>query len=233
MAKTIERTVLLQPSRIALFGYAHVPWVAKRQTQIDPDTLPSLEQRFDQAETAANALGVSGYRRIGLDHFALPQDALLAALDDGSIRRTFQGYSAGGPRTILGLGSSSISTLPQGYAQNVAATGAWSSAIQSGLLPVHRGYALTADDRLRADVIETLMCHLAVDIGDIAQRHGLAASALDQEISACAAYAESGLVLFEGRRLIVPEQARPALRVLAAVFDAHFQLAEKRHAVAV
>lgn len=233
LASTIEQTVRLQPSRIALFGYAHVPWMAKRQTQIDPETLPSLEQRFDQAETAANALVNSGYRRIGLDHFALPQDALSTALDDGSIRRTFQGYSAGGPRTILGLGSSSISTLPQGYVQNVAETGAWSRDIQSGRLPVHRGYALTANDRLRADVIETLMCHMAVDIGDIAQRHGFAASALDEEIRACTAYTESGLAVLEGRRLTVPEQARPALRVLAAVFDAHFQLVEKRHAVAV
>lgn len=233
LAKTIDQTVRLQPSRIALFGYAHVPWMAKRQTQIDADTLPSLEQRFDQAGTAASALVDAGYRRIGLDHFALPQDALTAALDDGSIRRTFQGYSAGGSRTILGLGSSSISTLPQGYAQNVAETGAWSREMQSGRLPVHRGYALTADDRLRSDVIQTLMCHLAVDIGDITKRHGFAASALDEEIRRCAAYTESGLAVLEGRRLTVPEQARPALRLLAAVFDAHFLSVEKRHAVAV
>lgn len=233
LAKTIEQTIRLQPSRIALFGYAHVPWVAKRQKQIDPETLPTLEQRFDQAETAAEALITAGYRRIGLDHFTLQEDALSTALDDGSIRRTFQGYSAGGPRTILGLGNSSISTLPQGYMQNVTETGAWSRDIQSGRLPVHRGYALTAEDRLRADVIETLMCHLTVDIGDTAQRHGFAASALDEEIRACAAYTESGLAVLEGRRLMVPEQARPALRVLAAVFDAHFQLVEKRHAIAV
>lgn len=230
---TISKTLALRPDRIALFGYAHVPWTAKRQKQISEADLPGLESRFDQAEAAARALVEGGYQRIGLDHFALPQDGLTEALAHGRLRRTFQGYSADAPSTILGLGSSSISTLPQGYVQNYSETGAWSRAIGTGAFAVHRGYELTEEDRLRAHIIERIMCDMTVDIGGAAERFGFPADWLDQELAQCLDFVEDGLVEINTRALNVPDPARPALRLIASVFDAHFRIAGGRHAIAV
>ncbi len=230
---TIARTLELRPGRIALFGYAHVPWMAKRQTQIDAADLPGLEARYDQAEAAAAALVAGGYRRIGLDHFALPDDALSLALEDRCLRRTFQGYSAGDPPTILGLGSSSISTLPAGYAQNQAEVGAWRRAVEAGQLPAHRGYELTGEDRLRAHVIEAIMTNMQVDIAAATQRFGYPPGHLDAALEKCQPFLDQGLLKREGRCLWVNEAARPALRLIAAAFDSHFEMNTLRHAVAV
>ena len=184
---------------------------------------------FERTEALVDA----GYVRIGLDHFALPDDSMAHAYLRGTLQRTFQGYSAGDPRTILGLGSSSISTLPQGFVQNVAETGAWARDVIGGCLPIQRGYALTSEDRLRSDVIEALMCDLSVDLVRIANRHGCAPDRFDAELAACEVFAKAGLVDIENRRLHVRDAARPALRVIAAVFDAHAQSSELRHAIAV
>lgn len=233
LESTIARTLELRPGRIALFGYAHVPWMAKRQTQIDAADLPGLEARFEQAEAAAAALVAGGYRRIGLDHFALPEDALSRAVEEGRLRRTFQGYSAGDPPTILGLGSSSISTLPAGFAQNQAEVGAWRRAIESGELPVHRGYELTREDRLRGFVIEAIMTDMHVDIAIATERFGYPADHLDAALETCQPFLEQGMLLRQARHIRVREDARPALRLIAAAFDSHFEMNTLRHAVAV
>ena len=230
---TVARTLALRPDRIALFGYAHVPWAARRQTQIDAQTLPGLEARFDQAERAAGDLIAGGYRRIGLDHFALPADGLAKALDDQTLMRNFQGYVADTPSTIIGVGSSSISCVPEGYVQNLSETGAWSHAVESGHLPVKRGHVLDKMDRMRGEVISLIMCFMHVDLGQISQKHGFRESVLDEEMAVCRKYEADGLVAVNGRALQIPERGRPALRLIASCFDAHLDQEMSRHAIAV
>lgn len=233
LEETVARTLTLRPDRIALFGYAHVPWAARRQTQINEDALPGLEARFEQAERAAENLMAGGYRRVGLDHFALPEDGLAKALDDRTLMRNFQGYVADTPSTVIGVGSSSISCVPGGYVQNCTETGAWHRAVGSGHLPVQRGHSLSRMDRLRGEVINNLMCFMGADLGQISQMHGFPENVLDREITACRRYEADGLVVVNGRLLRIQERGRPALRLIASCFDAYLDPEKSRHALAV
>lgn len=232
---TVERAVDLGPSRIALFGYAHVPWMAKNQRMIPEESLPGAEERFEQAEHAATLLVAHGYERIGLDHFALPGDNLTKAVHRGTLRRNFQGYTDDQAEHLLGLGATSISQVPQGYAQNTAETGAWSRAVEAGQLPVHRGRALHGDDALRRAVIERLMCDMEVDLAAAAFAHGEAPGYFAGEVLALKPFVEDGLVHLDHGVVRVDERGRPALRAVAAVFDAYLAngAGGARHAVAV
>jgi oxygen-independent coproporphyrinogen III oxidase len=233
LKKTVAQTLTLRPDRIALFGYAHVPWAARRQTRIDEQALPGLAARVEQAERAAGDLIAGGYRRIGLDHFALPEDGLAKALDDRRLIRNFQGYVADTPSTVIGVGSSSISCTPQGYTQNCSETGAWRRAVEAGQLPVRRGHSLTRMDRLRREVINSIMCFMRADLGQISQKHGFQESVLDKEIIACRKYESDGLIAIDGRQLRIRERGRPALRLIASCFDAYLDPEKSRHALAV
>ncbi|GMG81388.1 oxygen-independent coproporphyrinogen III oxidase [Paralimibaculum aggregatum] len=236
ISETIRLTLGLAPSRIALFGYAHVPWMAKRQRMLPEQALPGAEERFAQATRAADMLVEGGYRRIGLDHFARPGDGLTRAAEEGRLVRNFQGYTDDPVETVIGMGATAISALPEGYHQNISETGAWARVVRGGRLPVARGVALTPEDRLRRAVILELMCAMEVDLGDLCAAHGRAPGALDAELAACLGFVEDGLARIEDRRLSVTERGRPALRVIAAAFDAHLAAAQAtgpRHAVAV
>lgn len=235
IARSVEKTLTLRPDRIALFGYAHVPWMAKNQRLIPEDSLPGVSERFDQAELAAEALVKAGYVRVGLDHFALPEDAMAKALMTGRLKRNFQGYTVDGAPTLIGLGATSISALPGAYIQNIAETGAWSRAIEAGRLPTGKVLALSEDDRVRRALIERLMCDLCVDVAEVAVRHGFAPEAFDAELARADAFVAEGLANCAGRVLGVTERGRPALRVVASVFDAYLkpEANARRHAAAV
>jgi len=219
VVSTLDSVLTLRPDRIALFGYAHVPWARPHQQLLDETALPDAAARLDQSEAAAERLLRAGYVAIGLDHFALPSDGLAIGAATGTLRRNFQGYTTDPHPTLLGLGASSIGRLPQGYVQNVSSEVAWRAAISEGRLPVARGVALTADDRLRADVIERLMCDFSVDLAEIADRNGVAVSAFAAEMRRLQALAADGLLVLEGDRLTVTETGRPFVRLAARVFD--------------
>jgi len=233
VAATVERAVDLGPSRIAIFGYAHVPWMAKNQRMLPEDALPDAAARFAQAEAAARLLVAHGYERIGLDHFALPSDPMAHAAREGRLRRNFQGYTDDASAHLLGLGATSIGQTPDGYVQNIAETGAWARAVEAGHLPVHRGLALKGDDRLRAAVIERLMCDMEVDVAAAAFAHGEGPGYFAGEMAALRPFVEDGLVELHQGRVRVAERGRPALRAVAAVFDAYLDSGAGRHAVAV
>ncbi len=230
---SVERAVDLGPSRIALFGYAHVPWMAKNQRMLPEEALPDAAERFAQAEAAAQLLVRHGYERIGLDHFALPSDPMTHAAHEGRLRRNFQGYTDDRSEHLLGLGATSISLTPAGYVQNLAETGAWARAVEAGHLPAHRGVALKGDDRLRAAVIERLMCDMEVDVTATAFAHGEGPGYFAHELTALHPFVEDGLVEVHHGRVRVSEHGRPALRAVAAVFDAYLDSGAGRHAVAV
>lgn len=221
--ETVRASLDLQPDRIALFGYAHVPWMKPHQARIDTAALPDMAARFAQEAAAAQVLIDAGYRRVGLDHFARPQDALAQQAAAGRLNRNFQGYTTEAGDVLLGFGPSAISTLPQGYAQNIPAVAPWRAAVEAGHLPVARMRAVTAEDRLRRAVIEQLMCHLQVNLADLAIRHGMTPTIFDADLPRLALLEEHGVVTRQGYRLQIAESGRPLVRQVCAAFDSYLQ----------
>lgn len=230
---TIEACGPMRPDRIALFGYAHVPWMAKNQRMIPEEALPDAAARADQVDRAAQALAQAGYETIGLDHFALPDDSLSQAARAGRLRRNFQGYTTDAAQCLLGLGATSIGRTPHGYVQNIAETGAWAHAVRQGRLPVAKGLSLSNDDRLRAEVIERIMCDGAVDPVDIGAKHGMGSDWCEDELARLQVLARDGLVSRRGTTISLTTEGLKLRRVVASVFDAYLGASEARHSVAV
>ncbi|MBX3485460.1 oxygen-independent coproporphyrinogen III oxidase [Phenylobacterium sp.] len=230
---TVEAVLRLAPERIALFGYAHVPWMKAHQQLIDEQALPSPAARLDQAEAAAERLVAEGYVRIGLDHFARADDEMAAALAAGRLHRNFQGYTTDAASTLLGLGASAIGRLPQGYVQNVTQELGWRVAVHTDQLPVARGVALTADDRFRGEIIERLMCDLAVDLADVCVRHDRDPRELSEAMGRLAPFVADGLVAIDGGHVEVLGPGRLVVRSICACFDAYFAPDATRHSRAL
>jgi oxygen-independent coproporphyrinogen-3 oxidase len=233
---SVEAALTLAPDRLALFGYAHVPHMKRHQQLIPEAALPDGPARFAQAEAAAARLVAAGYRRIGLDHFARPDDSLTRAQEEGRLHRNFQGYTTDAAPALLGLGASAIGRLPQGFVQNVIGVPGYRRAILAGRLPVVRGVAVSDDDRRRARLIERLMCDLSVDLDAFLEGHetaGRGAEVFAGELAALAPLAADGLVEVEGACLRVSEAGRPFLRLVAAAFDAYLIQGGARHSQAV
>ncbi|MEM6491493.1 MAG: oxygen-independent coproporphyrinogen III oxidase [Pseudomonadota bacterium] len=233
LRRTIDLCVEMRPDRIALFGYAHVPWFAKKQRLIAEADLPGAAERLDQAQTAANALVDAGYLRIGLDHFALPEDELAEAEAQGTLRRNFQGYTTDAAETLLGFGASSIGRTPFGYFQNLTETGAWARSVEAGEPPIGRGRAFAGEDRLRSWVIEQLMCFGSVDLTLAGRRFGAKPDWWADAELALADMRRDGLLTRNAARIALTDAGKPYARVVASAFDAYLAPSPARHAVAV
>ena len=232
--ETLNAILTLAPERIALFGYAHVPWMKTHQALIDEATLPSGLDRLDQSETAAAQLRGAGYVRIGLDHFAHAQDQMAEALKTGTLRRNFQGYTTDQATTLLGVGASSIGRLPQGFVQNATPELAWRQAVEAGRLPVARGVEVSHEDRLVGEVIERLMCDLEVDLEAVRDRHGAPSEAFDAALTKLEPFFADGLAtLSEAGVLRVIGDGRLLVRSIAAAFDRYLEANQPRHAKAI
>jgi oxygen-independent coproporphyrinogen-3 oxidase len=233
LCRTVEQCVAMKPDRIALFGYAHVPWVAKNQRMIDVAILPKAGERAEQARLAAATLVASGYVQIGIDHFALPDDSLAIAAAEGRLHRNFQGYTSDAARTLIGIGSTAIGRTPEGYVQNASETGAWSRAVAAGKLPVARGHALEGQDCLRAHVIERIMCDGSVDLASAGRAFGFADDWYAEEIPELLQMQKDRLLTYvDGKVLLAPDGV-PLARVVAAVFDTYLRHTAVRHSIAV
>jgi oxygen-independent coproporphyrinogen-3 oxidase len=229
VARSAELATSLDPQRLALFGYAHVPWFKTHQRLIKDETLPGLSERLAQAQVAAETLCGLGYQAVGLDHFAKPDHALAVAAREHRLHRNFQGYTTDDADALIGLGASAIGKLPQGFVQNAPDLAGYARAVAGGTFATMKGLALSEDDRLRAAAIERLMCDLEVDFDRLeGGPHYFAA-----ELKTFRSLAAEGIVTVEGRRVIVTPEARPFVRIAASVFDAYLGSGEKRHSVAV
>jgi len=226
---TIEQVLTLSPERLAIFGYAHVPWMKPHQKLIDPADLPGDAERLEQSEAAAARLLAAGYVRIGLDHFARPDDPLAQASRSGRLRRNFQGYTTDQAPTLLGFGASGIGALPDGYVQNQSDEVGWRRLVGSGRLATARGVRVTAEDRLRGRIIERLMCDLRVDLDTAAGRE----LDLGDERTALEAFAADGIVEIHGGVVAVTELGRPFVRSVCAVFDPTSGAVAQRYSRAV
>ncbi len=228
VARSAEHAVSLSPQRLALFGYAHVPWFKTHQKLIDEVMLPGPLQRLDQAQVAADTLAAHGFAAIGLDHFARSDDSLAEAARAGRLHRNFQGYTSDEAGALIGIGASAIGRLPQGFVQNTVDIAGYSRAVEARKFATVKGVALYADDRLRAHIIERLMCDLAIDLDEIAAGRDFSA-----EINALRPLNDTGVVKIDGRRIAVTERGRPFLRLVAAAFDAYLPTNRTRHSIAV
>lgn len=231
---TIGQVIELGPDRVALFGYAHVPWLKKHQKMIRDADLPDGMARFHQAALAADAMRAAGYQPVGIDHFAKPDDTLAQAVRAGTLHRNFQGYTTDTCRTLIGLGASSIGSFADGYVQNIVPTAQYAQAVERGDLAGAKGYRLTSDDRIRAWMIGRLMCDFAVDFGALEARFGASTAApYIREARLLAAHDEDGLSGIEGTRFVVPIEARPFTRIVASRFDAYLNASQIRYSKAV
>lgn len=233
LGRTIEQVIGLRPDRIALFGYAHVPWMAKRQKMINEANLPGPDARRRQSLLAAEMLIEAGYQAIGIDHFSLPGDSLAAARDDGSLRRNFQGYTVDPSDALIGFGASAIGCLPQGYVQNDAATATYQLRIEAARMATQRGHALTLDDQMRRDAIEQILCHFHLDVDALTARYGDFAQPirfLAEEISQAAP--DGALSPWRGG-FRMDAAWRHHSRLVAAEFDAYLQAQPARHSLAL
>lgn len=231
MTDSVMKVLSLSPDRIALYGYAHVPWMARRQSLIPADRLPDPTERLRLFETAQRLIEADGYAAIGIDHFAKKDDGLAIAAANGTLRRNFQGYTDDQAETLIGIGASSISRYPQGYAQNSASTSQYTAAIRDGRLATARGHAFEGDDRLRADVIESLMCFHRVDAADLAARRGYETKDVLDMLSTLDPVFRP-MVFSTSEGLSIKPDALPLARMIARSFDA-YAMNETSHSPAI
>ena len=233
VVRSVELALRLDPDRIALFGYAHVPWMKRHQALLPEESLPDAVARVKQREAAAAAFVKAGYVEIGIDHFAKPDDPMALRQQDGRLHRNFQGYTTDEAPALIGFGTSAIGALPQGYIQNAPTTVAYREAIMSGRLATVRGVALTDEDRLRRTIIERLMCDFQVDLTEIASKFGCDPDGFGPEIQAIDELAQDGIVARYGLTVAVPEESRALVRKVCAVFDRYLETGALRHSRAL
>jgi oxygen-independent coproporphyrinogen-3 oxidase len=228
LSRTLDAALGMNPDRFAVFGYAHVPWMKAHQKLIDAAGLPGNAERAEMVELVSARLLAAGYCRIGLDHYARPGDRLERALRNGSLHRNFQGYVADGVDTVVGVGASAISSLPNGFTQNIADPAAYMSAVAADGLAIARGVALTRDDHLRGAIIDGVMCRGSVDIAAMCRVHRVDLDAFMTTVDLQALEGD-GLVRCESGVLAVTEAGRPFVRFVCAAFDRHYTGVEGRH----
>ncbi|MFL6549046.1 MAG: oxygen-independent coproporphyrinogen III oxidase [Povalibacter sp.] len=224
-AVTLDQVIAIRPTRIAAYGYAHLPRIFKAQRQIDAQELPSAAERLALLELTVERLSAAGYVYIGMDHFALPEDSLTQALTAGSLHRNFQGYSSHADCDLVGLGVSAIGRIGDAYAQNAKDLRDYYASLEHHQLAIRKGYKLTIDDRIRRDVIQQLMCAGHVDFQQIESDHCIEfTSYFARELSTLDAMREDGLIASTASDLRVTPRGRFLVRNIAMVFDAHLQM---------
>lgn len=220
----------LTPERIALFGYAHVPWMKKHMRLIDEETLPGALERLEQFDAARQTLRERGYLEVGLDHFVRSDDTMAIAHQAGRLQRNFQGYTTDGANTLIGFGPSAISSFEGGYSQNTPDLRDYIQRIEEDRLPVTKGIELSADDRLRRGIISSLMCYGAVDLSDFAAKHADGEINFESDMANLKILEQDGLIYVEGSKITVKNGASQACRLVAAAFDNYLQPLKQQHA---
>jgi oxygen-independent coproporphyrinogen-3 oxidase len=217
--ETVEQALKLQPDRLSVFGYAHVPSFKPHQRKIDEAALPGPAERQAQSQAIAAALTDAGYRQIGLDHFALPGDSLAIASERGALHRNFQGYTTDRCPNLLAFGASAIGRFPSGFVQNSTRIPEYERRIGEGRLATVRGCRISEDDSRRAEIIEQLMCNYRAHLG-----------AIDAPVDKLEA---DGLIRRSGNWIEVTDEGRPLVRAVAAAFDSYLADSGATHVAAV
>lgn len=221
---TIRQTIALRPDRIALYAYAHLPERFKPQRQIKAEDLPDTHSKVSMLSSAISMFLDAGYVYVGMDHFALPDDALAIAKRDGKLHRNFQGYSTLPDCDLIALGVSAIGRMGNVYSQNAKSLGDYYRQLNEGRLPVSRGLQMSDDDLLRYDVIMNIMCQGRVEFGRIESRHGIDFQAyFADELQTLMPLQRDGLLTLESDALQVTPLGWYFVRGIAMVFDRYLQ----------
>jgi oxygen-independent coproporphyrinogen-3 oxidase len=231
IADSVNKLLALSPDRVALYGYAHVPWISRRQQMIPSDSMPTPQERLGLFEVARQLFLADGYDEIGIDHFARPTDGLAIAARTGTLRRNFQGYTDDTSPVLIGLGASSISRFPQGFAQNASGTADHTRAIRAGQFSSHRGHVFSEEDRLRGRLIEALMSDFFVSRAEILRDYQVTADRLELMFQT-AATAFPEMVVLDETGLTIPPHAKPLTRMIVRAFDVYDQ-SKAQHSSAV
>jgi oxygen-independent coproporphyrinogen-3 oxidase len=219
---TLRLVTSARPDRVAVYAYAHLPNAFKAQRHIDPATLPDPEARLDLLRLAIEELSGSGYRYIGMDHFALPEDELVRARTSGELQRNFMGYTTHARTDLLGLGVSAVSHVGDSFSQNMRDLKGWEQALEGGRLPLWRGKALSRDDRVRGDVIAQLMCSGRIDIGLVEERHHIVFDDyFNHALSQLQPHVADGLAHRDAKEIVVTPSGWLLVRSIAMCFDAY------------
>jgi len=228
-ARTLATVVDLKPDRVALYGYAHLPARFKPQRHIDASTLPNATQKTAMLAMALDAMQAAGYVYIGMDHFAMPQDALSIAKRQGRLHRNFQGYSTQPDCDLVSLGVSAIGSIGANYVQNAKQLDEYEDLLNQGRLPVVRGIALSRDDLTRRSIIMALMCQGQVDFESIESAHLLNfKDSFAQELRQLQPMTEQGLVRLTDQAIEVTALGWYFVRAIAMVFDRYVQSDQQR-----
>jgi oxygen-independent coproporphyrinogen III oxidase len=223
-ARTLNMVIAARPERIAVYGYAHVPALFRAQRHIAAADLPGPEARLALLQLAVERLGSAGYRYIGMDHFALPDDDLARAQAAGGLQRNFMGYTTHAGCDLIGFGASAISHIGDSFSQNQRQVADWQTALDHNRLPVARGIELDADDLLRAEVIQQVMCAGEIDIEVIERRHTIVfGDYFAEALRRLRPLSDDGLVVVEPKRIRATPLGRLLLRVIAMCFDRYLQ----------
>lgn len=231
IADSVNKLLALSPDRVALYGYAHVPWMSRRQQMIPSDSMPTPQERLGLFEVARQLFLADGYDEIGIDHFARPTDGMAIAARNGTLRRNFQGYTDDTSPVLIGLGASSISRFPQGFAQNASGTADHTRAIRAGHFSSHRGHVFSDEDRMRGRIIEALMSDFHVSRTEILRDYKVTAERLEGLFQSAAA-AFPDMVVLTAKGMTIPPHAKPLTRMIARAFDAYDQ-SKAQHSSAV
>lgn len=224
--KTLDLAISLNPDRFAVFNYAHVPWLKKTMRKIDETTLPHPSEKLSIMRYTIDHMESSGYKMIGMDHFAKPEDELFKAIEKGELHRNFQGYTTKGGADLIGIGLTSIGEGVDYYAQNFKDMESYEAAIDAGRLPHERGVALNEDDRIRQYVIMELMSNFKLDIPRFEAAYGVRFDEyFPDAIDALSAFAAEELISISPEMLKCTPTGTLLIRNIAMNFDAYM----KRH----
>jgi oxygen-independent coproporphyrinogen-3 oxidase len=225
--RTLERIIEVNPDRLSVFNYAHLPQLFMPQRRINEGDLPSPQEKLDILKMTIDRLTEAGYVFIGMDHFARPDDELAKAQRDGTLYRNFQGYSTHSNCDLVGMGVTSIGVVGPTYSQNLRTPDEYYARIDAGQLPVFRGIELNRDDEIRRDVITRLICHFVLDYGSVESLWGISFSDyFSTELEQLQVMAEDGLLELEEPGIKVLPRGRLLIRNICMTFDSY--LAAKR-----
>ena len=224
---TLEKILEMDPDRLSIFNYAHMPDRFKTQRQIKDEELPNPDVKLQILQHTIDYLTSKGYIYIGMDHFAKPDNELTIAQRDGELTRNFQGYSTHGDCDIIGMGITAISRIGDSYAQNVTTLEEYDSLISNGRIPVYRGIKLDSDDLLRRDVITQLICHFQLEFADIEEKHRIDFNDyFYNEIQTLKIMEHDGLLSLDPEKITISLQGRLLIRNICMVFDKYLRQAQ-------
>jgi oxygen-independent coproporphyrinogen-3 oxidase len=226
-SRTLEQVIAIRPDRVAVYSFAYVPWIKAHMKQFAEGSLPDAALKLELLGRTIDAFVAAGYRFIGMDHFALPEDELAKAAAEGTLHRNFMGYTVQSARDMVALGISGIGDLQNAYAQNVKKLPDYYSALRAGRFPIERGIVLDGDDAVRRHVITQIMCNARLDVREVERRFGLvfrdAFAEELAELTGAGSPVADGLVTVRTDAIEVTPLGRLFVRNVAMVFDRHLR----------